>query len=274
MTVYLKQDSLAQPLQPEGQHSGRVTDQPPSLEEMPESEGEVFPTDAGDDIASIDETVEAISESFLKDKNLSTKLSTYAERKIKEIMGSKNNGKFTGEDYLQEAVARILSGDRKWKRKKNGSINELIIMVIVSLIRIEAAKIADEDNQLFSEHEAGIAQKYKKTNYKKRRIIPLYYTDKEGKEYDTTIIDVENYKQHGLTKTENEFDFEKIDESEFIGKLETEFENDETAFFVFQEILDGNKSNIDISKKLGIEVRDVENARKRIKRKALNLKAK
>ena len=77
-----------------------------------------------------------------------------------------------------------------------------------------------------------------------------------------------------MTKTENEFDFEKIDESEFIDKLETEFENDETAFFVFQEILDGNKSNIDISKKLGIEVKDVENARKRIKRKALNLKAK
>ena len=53
-----------------------------------------------------------------------------------------------------------------------------------------------------------------------------------------------------------------------------ELDNDETAFFVFQEMLDGNKSNIDVASKLGIEVKDVENARKRIKRKALNITAK
>ncbi len=274
MTIYLNQDSLAQPIQSEGKHSGKIKEKSQPLEEMTDSEGEVFPTGAGDGIASIEETVEAINESFLKDKNLTTKLSKYANRKIIEIMGSKNNGNLTGADYLQEAVARLISGDRKWNKKKAESINEMLIMVIVSLIRIEANKIADTDNLLYNEYEAGPNVRHKKLNYKKRRIIPLYYKDKEGKETQNSIIDSEEYKLKGLKKIEDAFDFEKVDESEFIERLETEFENDEIEFFVFQEILDGNKSNIDIAKKLGIKVKDVENARKRIRRKALKLKVK
>ena len=44
-----------------------------------------------------------------------------------------------------------------------------------------------------------------------------------------------------------------------------QLEQDEIGYFVFEEILEGEKSNINIAAKLGISVNDVSNAKRRIK---------
>lgn len=272
--MFLNPDGFVQPSEPNEQVSIRKSEKSSSVEEVNESDDEVFPRLAGDVIASIEETTDALEAAFKGDKNLSVKLIKYAERKIPMIMGGKNDGRLMPEDVLGEAVERILEGKRKWKKNRIPKIEQLIMMVIVSLIRIEADKILDIENPLYNFLEAGeTEQKKNKNGSKKRRIIPLNYADREGKASEDTIIDTELYKAD-KKKFEDEFDFESYDKEELIEQLESELEEDENAFFVLIEILEGNKSNIDIAEKLGIEVKDVENARKRIKRKALKLKAK
>ncbi|HCY77273.1 MAG TPA: hypothetical protein DHV28_15245 [Ignavibacteriales bacterium] len=274
MNMFLNPDGFVQPSEPNEQVSIRKSEKSSSVEEVNESDDEVFPRLAGDVIASIEETTDALEAAFKGDKNLSVKLIKYAERKIPMIMGGKNDGRLMPEDVLGEAVERILEGKRKWKKNRIPKIEQLIMMVIVSLIRIEADKILDIENPLYNFLEAGeTEQKKNKNGSKKRRIIPLNYADREGKASEDTIIDTELYKAD-KKKFEDEFDFESYDKEELIEQLESELEEDENAFFVLIEILEGNKSNIDIAEKLGIEVKDVENARKRIKRKALKLKAK
>lgn len=269
--MFLNPDGFVQPSEPSEKISVRKSEKSVSIEETSESEDEVFPHGMGDEAATLEETANALEAAFKSDKNLTTKLTKYAGRKIPLIMGSKNDGRLMPEDVLMEAVARILQGKRKWYKNKEPKIEKLIILVIVSLIRIEADQIADVENPLYSELEAGITDK--KKNKQRRRIIPLNYRDKEGNESEDTIIDVELY-QADKKKFEDEFDFESYDKNELLEELESELEEDETAFFVLLEMLEGNKSNIDIAKKVGIEVKEVENARKRIKRKALKLKAK
>lgn len=274
MNIFLNPDGFIQPSEPSEQISIRKSEKSSSVEEVNESDDEVFPQLAGDEIASIEETTDALEAAFKKDKNLSVKLISYAGRKIPMIMGGKNDGRLMPEDVLAEAVARILEGKRKWRKNRIPKIEHLIMMVIVSLIRIEADKILDIENPLYNELEAGEKEQKKNENgYKKRRIIPLNQTNKEGKLIEDTIIDTESFKFNNK-KFEDEFDFEAVNEEELIDQLEKDLEEDETAFFVLQEILEGIKSNIDIAKRLGIEVKDVENARKRINRKALKLKTK
>lgn len=273
MTVYLNQDSFAQPLPPEGQHSGEIQKNLKSQEETEGSDDEVFPERAGFEAADNEEVCNAIREAYKRNQNFQVKLIKYTERKIREIIGGKYDGRLQPDDVVEEAMYRILEGKRKWYKDKVGTIEKLIFMVIISLIRIEAEQIPDIHDKLYNPMETGAAEKEKKI--RKPRIIPLYYTPKnesEEKDQGNTIAEIEKYKNADKSEYENDFDFQRLDEAAMISKFEEELEEDENEFFVFQEMIEGNKSNIDIAKKLGIEVKEVENARKRIKRKALKLK--
>ena len=274
MLEYSFQENFAESQPPEGQNAGKASTAPLHLMETNESEDEPVPRSEGESFADALEVCNAVESAYKKDKNLQTKFTKYTDRKIIEIMGGKNDGRLRPDDVVEEAVLRILNLNRKWYKSRVPKIENLILMVIVSLIRIEAEKIMDIENRLYDKREETKVKTSVNKKHNKRRIISLNYKDKDGKESDTTIIDNEYYKQNNKDKYEDDFDFEQLDENELICSLEKELEEDEAAFFVFQEILDGNKSNIDIAAKLGIEVKEVENARKRIKRKAIKLTAK
>lgn len=273
MTIYLNPDSLIQPIQPEGQYSGKTSDQSPPSEEITDSEGEAFPHSEGASYATQEEVISAIEKAYRSNKNFQIKLVKYTQRKIKEIIGGKDNKRLTPEDIVEEAVTRILDMKRKWYKDKVEKIEHLVLMVIVSLIRIEACKIPDIDNQLYDPREAGEPENIKSHKSTKRKIIPLYYSKEENAGNDNTVADTEHYRSMGKSEIEDSFNFENIDEEELIINLIKEFENEEDIYqyFVFEEMLQGNKSNIDIANKLGIEVKQVENTKKKIKRKVFNL---
>lgn len=244
-----------------------------------ENEGEPEPRNPGEEIATLAETVDAIETLFKDDKNITIKLTKYAHGKMIALMGSKYDGRLLPDDIVSEAVARILDEKRKWNKQKVSSIKYLIMMVIVSLIRIEVDKTGNTENQLYKSYEDSTQKKSKKKRTDKPRFISLQAYDKYGEASPNMICDIEDFKLKGRDQIEKSFDFEEnynpddFDESKKINLLEKELEEDETEFFVFQEILAGNKSHINIAEKLGVTVVEVRNAVKRIKRKAKKIKA-
>ena len=269
MTIYLNHDSFAQPLPTEGQHSGEISKNLKPQEESDDSEGEVFPDRPGCEFASQEEVCEAIEQAYKKNRNLQVKLIMYAQRKIKEIIGSKHDGRLQPDDIVEEAIYRILNGKRKWYKEKISTIERLIFLVIVSLIRIEAEQIPNLQDNLYNPVETGKDDKEKKI--KKPRIIPLYYSKKsdwDKNDNSNTAADIEKYKNADKSQFEDELDFEAEEEKGTIEKLMDEYEDkDEIAYFVLDEMLNGNKSHKDIANKYGIEVREVVNAYKRIQRR-------
>jgi len=274
MPVYPINEGFIQPVPPEQPGTLRIIDKSESLSELTESEDEPAPHSEGESFADSEEVIKAVESAYKKDKNLQIKLIKYASRKILEIMGGKYDGKLMPDDVVNEAFYRILNLNRKWYKNKIPKIENLVLMVIVSLIRIESEKILDIENRLYDEREEPIRKTAETKKSNRRRTVPLYFKDKDGRQSENMIIDNEIYKRNNKDKYEDDFDYEQLDENELISQLEKDLEEDEAAFFVFQEILDGNKSNIDIAAKLGIEVKEVENARKRIKRKAIRQTAK
>lgn len=269
MLEYSYQENLTESLPPEGQNSGKTSEPSAPLMDSGESEDEPVPCSDGDAYAAAEEVNEAVEAAYKKNNNFQIKLTKYAARKIVAIMGGKNDKRQMSDDIVEDAVFRILNLNRKWYKKKVEKIENLILMVIVSLIRIEAEKIMDIENQLYDERMEPVPKTAGAKNKNKRRIIPLHLKSKDGKEIDNTVIDNENLKRNSKDKYEDDFNFENFDEEEEIKKLEDELETDPILYFVFQAMLDRKKSNIDIAADLGIEVKDVENARKRIKRKVL-----
>lgn len=269
--MFLNQDGFVQPLQPNEQITNKKFEKSSSAEEVNESDDEAFPCSAGDEFASREEVVTAIEKIFKSDKNLLTKLTKYTQKKIFQLLG-KNENNVQADDIVSEAFNKIISLKRKWYKNKVNDIGNLIIMVIISLIRIEASKISDTENQLYNPLEAGIKEHDKNKSKQKRKIIPLYYKYNENPNNDNSIFDVEKFKVTGLRDIEDQFDFEmKLDEEYYIEMLEKKLEDDELAFFVLQARLNGNRSNIEIAKDLGVDVNEIENAFKRLKRKAARL---
>ena len=56
-----------------------------------------------------------------------------------------------------------------------------------------------------------------------------------------------------------------IDFDKLLDDCYSAFEKDENVFFVFDARINGEKSNIQIAKQIGIEIKEVENALKKIK---------
>lgn len=271
MTFIFNQPDSLQPL-PENDGHKDKKDHLKSTDENPESEDDVFPKFVGEEFASQEEVAEAIEQLFNSNKNFTTEMVKYAERKIFEIVGNKIKRDFSPEDFVSEAIKRILTMDRKWYRNRVPEIKYLIMMVIVSLIRIEAKKLPDAENQFYNPIEEGSNKHKTSKSYKNIKIIPLeFYKQDNDDKQDNTIADLERYRTFGRSKAEDSFDFENIDEEKTIIQFEKDFESDPVTYYVFQEMLNGDISNINIAAEYGIEVKDVENAKKRINRKVKSL---
>lgn len=238
-----------------------------------ESDSEPEPLRTGhEQIASVLEANEAISLAYKRDVSLNDKLLISAQKIIIGYIGKHNEYSLTAEDFLIEAIKRILDGKRKWDKVKVPKIENLIIMTMVSLIRIEFQRFSRPVDQLYKEYEVDPDYDWTDKNRSKPYLIKMYGRDKHGKKIENTIADNEKFKLTGREEIENAFDFEQPDENEFFNKIESMFEDDEVAYFVLQEILDGEKSNINMAAKYGISVSEVENAKKRIKRKLIKEK--
>lgn len=239
-----------------------------SGKELSESEDEPAPECMGEEFASREEVLNAIEEAYKRTKNLQVKLLNFARKKIIEEMGKKADERLTTEDIVSEAIYRISIGKRKWYKNRVEKIENLILMVIVSLIRIESAKRPDEDNPLYNEIEAGIESVKKKP---KPRIIPLYKEFDKKEVSSNSVAETESTKNNNKDSYDSEFDFESKGLEDYIEEVEDALDNDEIAFYVFQARLNGMRSNIDIANDLGVDVKEVENALKRLRRILLKI---
>jgi len=140
-------------------------------------------------------------------------------------------------DVLQNVFEKILQLKRKWYYKKVPDFLNFLRMAIFSYLRNERNKI---DNLVSIE---------------------------TGEESNTLLIDLlsEYVNKYPADSLVNE-NFEQL-----VERCLNEFNGDDIAYFVFEEIMENSKSNIVIAKNLGLEVKDVENAKKRIKPKMVKL---
>lgn len=193
--------------------------------------------------ASKDEVRDAIENEFCENKNLMAKLIKTTDYfinlyNLKEYLNS--------EDIVMEAVEDILTGKRKWYKNKCEKIKVFIIGVIKSKIR----------NYVNS-------NEYKKN----KKIVPLYPSNLESENENTenSIYDKERAKYYN-----SDDEYEQPESEEFYNKVLGLFSDDINAYCVLDELLSSKKYNKKeqnqlLSKELGISVREVENAKKKIR---------
>jgi DNA-directed RNA polymerase specialized sigma24 family protein len=136
----------------------------------------------------------------------------------------------TADDLVQEAITSIFDGEstRNWDSAKHPDINKYLMGVISSLM-----------SNLFTSAEM-------KTTIS---LSPDTFGTNSPMPFSDSVPELHT----------------KMDLAALIEKIQTDLEDDEIAFFVFGERLDG-LPNREIASSLGIEVGDVENAQKRINR--------
>ena len=131
----------------------------------------------------------------------------------------------------------IITGKRKWNVNLVPNIVNFVFMVIVSLIRNEKKKVNNH--------------------------ISLQEIDESGDIKQDGLVELfkESFRQDleaELTKS----DYEKLIENCLMA-----LETDVYGTFVFEELIEGTRTNIKIAEKLKIPVSEVEASKKRIKRK-------
>jgi hypothetical protein len=227
-----------------------------------------------DYVATEEEVFDALDKAY-KDKKLQIKLLGFINSFIITKAGRPVIDNKNAEEFLTQAIDKVITLKRRWKKNRIPNIVNLIILAAISDIRhtLRAKNSGGitggvnsliYDDLLPEKQQKGEEEAKRQRNRKKPVIIPLTAKDKEGQELPDSIADIEKARSY----EENYFGLENLngDFEEIIAKIETELDDDENAFFVFQERIDGVKSNKEIAAKLGICVRDVENALKRIKR--------
>ena len=192
---------------------------------------------------SKDEVRVAIENAFRSDKNLIAKLIKLADN-FKKLY---DNGKlFDSKDIVMEAIEDILKGKRKWYKNKCERITIFIAGVIKSKIRNYANS----------------------NNYKiNKKVVPLFPSNAESESEfsENSIYDEERAKYFNSDNKD-----EPPDTEEYFNKVLKLFDDDEIAYCVLDELLSSDKydkkeQNQLLAKELGISVREVENAKKRIK---------
>ena len=104
----------------------------------------------------------------------------------------------------------------------------------------------------------------------KQELENMLYMDNINIQGEVTTSASENAQ---MKSNDSPFCDDQTENEEFIiSNFEKGLEDDTNAYYVLQERMKGNKSNIAISKELGISVVEVENALKRIKRKIVSFK--
>ncbi len=187
--------------------------------------------------ASREEVAEAFEDAYKNIKHLHKRLLYFALGKIRLYFNANTFRNTDAEDVVQIVSASILSLRRKWYRDKIPDFHKFVRLTILSYIRnerkrkdkFETGELFDDDNNLTADNINEIIKEYAREDAEQK-----YFRE------DVEIL---------------------------IQRCIDELDDDVFAVFVLEERCNGLESNIEIAEKLGIEVREVENARKRIKNK-------
>jgi hypothetical protein len=224
-----------------------------------------------ENIASKKEVLTALNELFARKPNICANLANYAKYHIEKFTGNMQIDGTYADDIVEIVFEKILLCIRKWYKDRVKTIDDLIYLAILSEIR-NLVKKSKKNNHLQDNLNDKENKNRRKSN-PKPIVIPLYGTDRNGKLKENSIADEENVKPF------SEDDIYADDVTgfeEYIAMIEKELEaigdkdNGILSYFVFQERLKGNRSNIKTAKDLGVEVNEVENAVKLLKRTVLN----
>lgn len=189
-----------------------------------------------EEYAPVGEVIEEIESAYATIKNFHKRL-LYFTLKIIRIYFYKNTAEGeTAEDVLQTVIDKILREKRKWYRNKIPDFVKFLRLTILSYLRNKC---------------------------KKKKKDALDFTD--------DLFDQEgNYREEILLLKDIDGKKCSLEFERLVDECFERYENDELTFFVFDLRMRGERSNIKIAEILNgqgfnVEVRDVENALKKIK---------
>lgn len=222
------------------------------------------------EVASKEEVLTNLKK-LVKDKNFLEKLTLITLKYIQVYFHENEISSQNAQDVLQTILEKFLNGKRKWYKKDGRTLENQIIMALISYVRNEfnkryEIKEKNNDNEIEEiSDEPGMNDNEKKESKYKRKVNIQSIYDDEGNLRDYLLNDNdtadEEYDEleEKLLLTET---FENINKAkELLAK------EDEIGYFVFEKILECGKDNKCIADELGISIKEVESAKKRIRRK-------
>ena len=192
-------------------------------------------------IASYKDVSSELCKVLSHEKQFRYRLVYYALKNIRLYFSSDSMNSLSAQDVVQIVLEKIITGVRKWNKCLIPDIKALLFLSIKSFIRNEKRRIKnmvllDFDSLSFELNRSSLSEFSDKMNFK---------------DFNDNIFSS---------------DFHII-----ISKLKYHLKEDIYASFVLDEILEGAESNIEIAVSLNIPVKDVENAKKRIRNKSNKL---
>ncbi len=191
--------------------------------------------------ASKDEIIKALEDAYKNIPNFHKRLIYFSLKYIRIYFNSSSFRGLAADDVVNIVIEKVINLKRKWYRNKIADLSQFLRFSILSFIRNEK-KRKDANEPIDNSEE-------------------VYGTDGDLREEKFIDLVRETLRQDLIDKN-FAVNFESL-----IDKCYTAFEKDYEAFFVFDARLDGETSNIKIAGDLKIEVKEVENALKRIKYK-------
>jgi RNA polymerase sigma factor (sigma-70 family) len=185
------------------------------------------------------EIIDAFKEAFSTDKNRLKRWTAVAERYLDLYGRNKYERHWEAEDILKELITKIIEGKRNYDPEKYKNADDFIFKSIRSIV----------DDELRNKNRVKSYDKYTGT-------------DEDGDRSYTYILE-KRYKSD-KDAVHNEYIIEEQFESCYQLLLE-----DEEAALVFLEWQQGLKS-CEIAESLGLELKEVEQAKKRIRYKLTN----
>lgn len=206
----------------------------PNDEELTETLEEVSQRE----LVSKEEVIAEIEACFKREKNLTKRLSYVALKFIHQYFFRDTIGDKTSSDVVQIVIEKIIKCDRKWDKQRFPDILDFIRICMLSYVRNEKKRRDDFELVDMCDEKGNLEEWIHK---------------------DYITVCIKNDLNNGLLDSEQ---YQKLyDQLWFILK------EDVYATFVLEKRLEGIKSNIIIANDLGIDVKDVENSLKRIRRK-------
>ena len=207
--------------------------------EVPHNDAGIFfyQPDSQSVIYNPQEVVDELDKALREYPKLVHRFVYYALKTLRFYLGQDSVNGLTADDIVQSVLEKLIYGVRKWNRIKFPDIKVVVFLGIKSFIRNERIR--------------------------KFLPVPVNFYDGDDEDEEPGIK-----KQRHVKAIQEPFNsILAVNYEQLIGQLYDLLSYDKPACSVLDKILDGQKSNIAIAEALNINVRDVENARKRIKRK-------
>lgn len=164
-----------------------------------------------------------------------------ADMWLNNFLTGKLKNKYQAKDIVHDLFIRLCDGKRKWDKDKYPDF----VIYFFMLIKSRVWNLAKYEERLVNAAES-------------------YYEDENGENGNTGLI-IDNVNYLGLDQVLSE-----ADEKELYQLCLEKLNDDEDGCIIFMEAAEG-KSNREIAEELGVDIRFVENAKKRVKRKLLPL---